>query len=61
MSPRWIEQPGAERKFAAPIRHQDAIRIACSAASARMAGEELVTREPTMSEPIVLEMYTDYV
>jgi len=26
-----------------------------------MAGEEIVTREPFMSEPIVLEMYTDYV
>jgi len=26
-----------------------------------MAGEEIVTGEPTMSEPIVLEMFTDYV
>jgi len=26
-----------------------------------MADEEFATREPSMSEPIVLEMYTDYV
>jgi len=61
LSPRWTEPPGAERQFAAPIRHQDAIKIACSGASARMAGEDFVKREPTMSEPIILEMYTDYV
>jgi hypothetical protein len=33
----------------------------CPGGCFRMAGEEFVTEEPAMSDPIVLEMYTDYV
>lgn len=42
-------------------RGRFAIGIACAGAFDKIAGEQFVIREPSMSEPIILEMYTDYV
>jgi len=36
-------------------------KIASAREFHKMPGNEPDTREPSMSEPIVLEMYTDYV